>query len=75
MVLTREEKEKIVLELHGQGKGTREIAKEVRISFSQISAILKKGLNRESLGKSGRKKHLYQRRLTLYFPKVRLRWK
>ena len=47
MVLTREEKEKIVLELHGQGKGTREIAKEVRISFSQISAILKKGSSTE----------------------------
>ena len=50
MVLTREEKEKIVLELHGQGKGTREIAKEVRISFSQISAILKKAAQQRELG-------------------------
>ncbi|MFZ0326314.1 MAG: hypothetical protein WBP64_10270 [Nitrososphaeraceae archaeon] len=56
MVLTREEKEKIVLELHGQGKGTREIAKEVRISFSQISAILKKAAQQRELGQERKEK-------------------
>jgi DNA-binding NarL/FixJ family response regulator len=37
MVLTREEKEKKVIELHSQGKGTREIAKEVGMSFGRCS--------------------------------------
>jgi DNA-binding NarL/FixJ family response regulator len=33
MILTREEKEKLVLDLYNQGKSTREIAEEVRMSF------------------------------------------
>jgi DNA invertase Pin-like site-specific DNA recombinase len=40
MVFTRLEKEQLVLDLHNQGKGTREIAQEVKISFGQIGAIL-----------------------------------
>lgn len=42
MVLTRQEKEKKVIELHRQGKGTREIAKEVGMSFGPIGAIIRK---------------------------------
>jgi transposase len=42
MILTRQERERIVLDLYNQGKNTREIAKQVRMSFSAIGAILKK---------------------------------
>ena len=38
MVLTRQEKEKLVLDLYNQGKNTREIA-EARISFRDIGVI------------------------------------
>jgi hypothetical protein len=42
MVLTRQQRERLVLDLYNQGKNTREIAQEVRMSFSAIGAILKK---------------------------------
>jgi hypothetical protein len=42
MVLTREEKEKLVLDLYNQGKSTRQIAEEARMSFRDIGAILDK---------------------------------
>jgi transposase-like protein len=42
MVLSRQERERLVLDLYNQGKNTREIAQEARISFSAIGAILKK---------------------------------
>ena len=42
MVLTREEKERLVLDLYNQGKSTREIAEEARMSFRDIGAILDK---------------------------------
>jgi transposase-like protein len=42
MILSRQEKEKLVLDLYNQGKNTREIAQEARMSFSAIGAILKK---------------------------------
>jgi transcriptional regulator len=41
-MLTRQEKEQEVLDLYNQGKTIREIAKEVRMSFRDIGAILKK---------------------------------
>jgi hypothetical protein len=41
-MLTRQEKEKLVIELYNQGKTIREIAKELRISFRDIGAILRK---------------------------------
>jgi transposase len=41
------EREKSVLDLYAQGKNTREIAKELRISFRDIARILKKGANIE----------------------------
>jgi hypothetical protein len=42
MALTRQQRERLVLELYNQGKNTREIAEEARMSFSAIGAILKK---------------------------------
>jgi DNA-binding NarL/FixJ family response regulator len=33
MVFTRQERERIVLDLYNQGKNTREIAQEARMSF------------------------------------------
>jgi|SoiMethySBSTD1v2_1073268.scaffolds.fasta_scaffold02301_16 hypothetical protein len=41
-VLTRQEKEQKVLDLYNQGKTIRDIAKEMRMSFRDIGAILKK---------------------------------
>jgi len=41
-VLTRQEKEKLVIELYNQGKAIRDIAKELRMSFRDIGTILKK---------------------------------
>jgi predicted transcriptional regulator len=41
-VLTRQEKEKLVIDLYNHNKTYREIAKEVRISPRDIGAILKK---------------------------------
>jgi transposase len=41
-MLTRQEKEKLVIQLYNQGMTIREISKEVRMSFRDIGAILKK---------------------------------
>jgi tryptophanyl-tRNA synthetase len=46
-MLSNHEREKLVLDLYAQGKNTREIAKEVRISFRDIARILKKRANIE----------------------------
>jgi hypothetical protein len=43
-ILTRQERERLVLDLYNQGKTIREIAKEVRMSFRDIGAILNKAL-------------------------------
>jgi transposase-like protein len=42
MILTRQERERLVLDLYNQGKTVSEISQEVRMSFSAIGAILKK---------------------------------
>jgi hypothetical protein len=42
MVLTRQEKEGLVIDLYNQGKNTRQIAQQVGISFRDIGAILQK---------------------------------
>ena len=39
MVLTREEKERLVLDLYNQGRTYREIAKEARIAYPLVSGI------------------------------------
>jgi hypothetical protein len=41
-MLTRQEREQLVIDLYNQGKTIRDIAKEVRMSFGNICAILKK---------------------------------
>jgi hypothetical protein len=41
-VLTRQDREKLVIELYNQGKTIRDIAKESRMSFRDIGTILKK---------------------------------
>jgi len=41
-ILTRQERERLVLDLYNQGKTYREIAKEARVSFRDIGAILNK---------------------------------
>ena len=43
-ILTRQERERLVLELYNQGKTYREIAKQARISPRDIGAILDKVL-------------------------------
>jgi DNA-binding NarL/FixJ family response regulator len=41
-ILTRQERERLVLDLYNQGKTIREIAKEVRTSFRDVGVILNK---------------------------------
>src|ERR671918_1610476 len=41
-IMTRQERERLVLNLYNQGKTIREIAKEVRMSFRDIGVILNK---------------------------------
>jgi transposase len=50
MVLTRQERERLVLDLYNQGKTIREIAKEVRMSFRDIGAILNKAVEEKTEG-------------------------
>jgi DNA-binding CsgD family transcriptional regulator len=51
MVLTREEKEKLVLDLYNQGKSTREIAEEARMSFRDIGVILNTAIEEKETSK------------------------
>src|SRR5215211_5037399 len=46
-MLTRQEREQIVLDLYNQGKTIRDIVKEVRMSFRDIGAVLKKEEEKE----------------------------
>jgi hypothetical protein len=41
-MMTRQEKEKLVVDLYNQGKTVRDIAKDLRMSFRDIGSILKK---------------------------------
>ena len=41
-MLTRQEKERLVIDLYNQGKTIRDIAKDLRMSFRDIGSILKK---------------------------------
>jgi transposase len=43
-ILTRQERERLVLDLYNQGKTIREIAKEARMSFRDIGVILNKAV-------------------------------
>ena len=51
MILTRDEKERFVLDLYNQGKSTREIAEEARMSFRDIGAILNKAMEEKETSK------------------------
>jgi transposase len=51
MVLSRQERERLVLDLYNQGKNIREIAEEARMSFSAIGAILKKAEQEDETSK------------------------
>jgi DNA-binding NarL/FixJ family response regulator len=46
-MLTRQEREQLVIDLYNQGKTIRDIAKEVRMSFRDIGTILKKEEEKE----------------------------
>jgi transposase len=46
-IITRKERERLVLELYNQGKTIREIAKEVRMSFRDIGVILNKAVEKK----------------------------
>src|ERR687898_963888 len=49
-IMTRQEKERLVLELYNQGKTIREIAKEARMSFRDIGVILNKAVEEKTEG-------------------------
>jgi transposase len=48
--MTRQERERLVLELYNQGKTIREIAKEARMSFRDIGVILNKAVEEKTEG-------------------------
>ena len=68
-MLTRQEKERLVIELYNQGKTIRDIAKELRISFRDIGTVLKKASGekeekqdiKESLSLSTQAYHLFSK--------------
>src|SRR5918999_3982579 len=49
-IMTRQERERLVLELYNQGKTIREIAKDVRMSFRDIGVILNNAVEKKSEG-------------------------
>jgi hypothetical protein len=51
MLLSRQQRERLVLDLYNQGKNTRDIAHEVGISFRDIGAILKKATQEQERSK------------------------
>src|SRR5215216_462105 len=68
-MLTRQEKERLVIDLYNQGKTIREISKEARMSFRDIGAILKKASGekeekqdiKESISSSTKAYHLFSK--------------
>ena len=50
-MLTRQERERFVLDLYNQGKSIREIAEEARMSFRDIGAILNKAIQEKETSK------------------------
>jgi hypothetical protein len=62
-VLTRQEKERLVIDLYNQGMSIREISKRARMSFRDIGAVLKKSSGemeeRPSLSPSAQAYRLY----------------
>jgi len=67
MFLSRQEKESLVLDLYyNQGKTFRDIAKEVRMSFSDISFILKKKEAEEEEEKNNTNKDKKSEQLSIF---------
>ena len=58
MVLTREEKERLVLDLYNEGKSTREIAQIAHMSFRDIGAIIDKK-EKEEEAKQGQARQIF----------------
>jgi DNA invertase Pin-like site-specific DNA recombinase len=57
-ILTRQERERLVLELYNQGKTYHEIAKEVRISLRDIGVILNRVIEEKSEGSKEEQDHI-----------------
>ena len=68
MILTREEKEKLVLDLYNEGKSTREIAEEARMSFRDIGAILDKTEEEKKTSKEQAEKVSQSTQASMVFP-------
>jgi transposase len=76
MVLSRDEKERLVLDLYyNKGCTYRDIAKELKISPNQISDIIKKHEEKSNAIAIKRSSCLYPLKLTNYILKAKLRWK
>jgi hypothetical protein len=54
MILTRQERERLVLDLYNQGNTIRQIAKETRMSFRDIGVILNKAVEEKTEGSKER---------------------
>ena len=54
MILTRQERERLVLDLYNQGNTIRQIAKEARMSFRDIGVILNKAVEEKTEGSKER---------------------
>jgi transposase len=75
-ILTRQERERLVIDLYNQGKTIREITKEVRMSFRDIGVILNKIFAEKAEGLKEQHEeynsYLYLVKHTNSFLKVRL---
>jgi hypothetical protein len=76
VVLTRDERQRRVLEHHSQGKGTREISKLLHMSFTDIAKILKDSdKEKESEQQWTRQEFLSSQAYALFSKeKVQYRW-
>jgi septal ring factor EnvC (AmiA/AmiB activator) len=68
MLITRQEKERLVVKLAEEGRTTRDIAKEVHISFKNIGKIIRKATGDSSQGEEDeeKEKEILQKSLTPY---------
>jgi Mor family transcriptional regulator len=60
-MLARKEKQNLVIDLYKQDKTVREIAKEVHMSFSDISTIIKREFGDEDVTKDAQIFKLFER--------------
>src|SRR5919112_3798650 len=76
-IMTRQERERLVVDLYNQGKTIREIAKEARMSFRDIGVILNKRIEEKTEAKgqqdnSGTEKKHEEQQLSLYTQSYKL---